>query len=159
MRLFFVLWCAASVASACSCIQPGLAGEINESSLVFRGVAKSVNQLPARPEMRRFRYSVTFSVSEYWKGDLGRHVTIYYLDPGADCLGAHFDAHTEYVVFAKQEKAADYKIGDNFWYGWVDLMPAGMKMLTVSNYCNGTAPVKKAVSTIIELGRGNKPGD
>jgi hypothetical protein len=157
MRLFVCLWFAASAASACSCIQPGTQEEMAGASVVFRGVAKSVTQLPARLETRRPRYAVTFSVSDVWKGNPGRKITINYLEPGPDCLGAHFDTHTEYVVFAKSQKADDYKAGDTFLFGWLDLMPKGTELLTVDNYCNATAPVKKAGNTLRALGNGRAP--
>jgi hypothetical protein len=100
---------------------------------------------------------VTFSVSEVWKGNPGKRVTIDYLEPGDDCRGAHFDPHTEYVVFAKAEKADDYKAGDAFLYGWLDLMPKGTEFLVVDNYCNSTSPVKRAGNTLRALGGGRNP--
>jgi hypothetical protein len=159
MRWFFVLWLASSGASACSCIQGEIGQEFAASTVVFRGVVKNVTQLSSRVDMQRARNAVTFSVSEYWKANLGRHITIYVMDPGPDCSGAHFDAHTEYVVFAKTQKADDYRTGNAFWYGWLDLLPKGQGFLTVNGSCNPTSPAKRAGNTLRSLGGGKKPGD
>lgn len=157
MRLLFALCLASSAASACSCIAGDIDQQIAGASVIFRGVAKSVSQLPARVDMQRARFEVTFAVSEYWKADLGRRLTIRVLDPGTDCIGAHFDAHTDYVVFAKSQYSDDYKTANNFWYGWLDLMPKGTVFLTVNAACNPTAPTKRAGNTLRALGAGKKP--
>lgn len=131
--------------------------EFASATVVFRGVVKSITQLSSRVDMQRARNAVTFSVTEYWKADLGRHVTIYVIDPGADCIGAHFDWHTTYVVFAKTQKADDYRMGNAFWYGWLDLLKKGQEFLTVNAACNPTAPAKRAGNTLRALGAGRKP--
>jgi hypothetical protein len=159
MRWLLVLWLASSGASACSCIQGEFGQEFAASTVVFRGMVKNVTQLSSRVDMQRARYAVTFGVSEYWKANLGRHITIYVMDPGPDCMGSHFDARTEYVVFAKTQKADDYRTGNAFWYGWLDLLPKGQEFLTVNGSCNPTSPVKRAGNTLRSLGRGKKPGD
>jgi hypothetical protein len=157
MRWFLVLWLAASGASACSCIEGEIGQEFAASTVVFRGVVKNVAQLSSRVDMQRARNAVTFSVSEYWKANLGRHITIYVMDPGTDCMGAHFDARTEYVVFATTQTADDYRTGNAFWYGWLDLLPKGKEFLTVNGSCNPTSPVKRAGNTLRALGAGRKP--
>jgi len=160
MRLFLVLLFSSSAASGCSCIQGDLNQEFASSSVVFRGVVKSVNQLPSRVDLQRPRNAVTFAVSEYWKGDgeLGKRITINVIEPGADCIGARFEWHTDYLVFAKTQKADDYQMGTHFWYGWLDLMPKGTGFLTVDSFCNSTAPAKRAGNTLRALGAGKKPG-
>jgi hypothetical protein len=159
MRLVLVLCLASSAASACSCIQGEMGQEYSAATVIFRGVVKNVAQLSSRVDLQRARNAVTFSVSEYWKADAGRHITLYVIDPGPDCIGAHFDWHTEYVVFAKTQKADDYRMGNSFWYGWLDLLQKGKEFLTVDSYCNPTAPVKRAGNTLRSLGQGKKPGD
>jgi hypothetical protein len=159
MRLFLVLCLASSAASACSCIEGEIGQEFAGSTVVFRGVVKNVTQLSSRVDMQRARNAVTFSVSEYWKANLGHHITLYVMEPGPDCIGAHFDAHTDYVVFAKTTKADDYRTGSAFWYGWLDLLPKGQEFLTVNSSCNPTAPVKHAGNTLRALGAGRKPRD
>jgi len=157
MRLFLALCLATSAASACSCIQGEIGQEFAASSVVFRGVVKNVTQLTSRVDMQRTRNAVTFSVSEYWKADLGRHITIYVIEPGTDCIGAHFDLHTEYVVFAKTQKADDYHMGNSFWYGWLDVLTKGQEFLTVNGGCSPTAAVKHAGNTLRALGQGKRP--
>ncbi len=158
MRWFLMLWLATSAASACSCIQGEIGQEFAASTVVFRGVVKNVTQLSSRVDMQRARYAVTFSVSEYWKANLGRHITLYVMDPGTDCMGAHFDARVEYVVFAKTQKADDFRTVNAFWYGWLDLLQKGQEFLTV-NACSPTGPVKHAGNILRALGNGKRPGD
>jgi hypothetical protein len=159
MRLFLVLWLASSAASACSCIQGEMGQEFAASSVVFRGVVKNVTQLSSRVDMQRARFAVTFAVSEYWKANLGHHITIYVMEPGPDCMGAHFDPHTEYVVFAKTQKADDFRTVNAFWYGWLDLLQKGQEFLTVNGSCNPTTAVKHGGNTLRALGAGKKPTD
>ena len=159
MRLFLALCLASSAASACSCIQGEIGQEFAASTVIFRGVVKNVTQLSSRVDMQRARFAVTFGVSEYWKANLGRHITLYVIDPGPDCIGAHFEPRTEYVVFAKTDRAADYRTVNAFWYGWLDLLQKGQEFLTVNGSCNPTAPVKHAGNTLRALGAGKKPGD
>ena len=159
MRLFLVLWLASTAASACSCIQGEVGQEFASSTVVFRGVVKNVTQLTSRVDMQRARNSVTFSVSEYWKANLGHHITLWVMDPGPDCIGSRFEPRTDYVVFAKTTIADDYRTGNAFWYGWLDLLPKGKEFLTVNGSCNPTAPVKHAGNTLRTLGAGKKPAD
>ncbi len=157
MRLLLVLWLASSAASACSCIQGEIGQEFNAATVVFRGKVTNVTQLSSRVDLQRARFAVTFSVSEYWKANLGHQITIYVMDPGPDCIGAHFEARTEYVVFANATKADDYRTGNAFWYGWLDLLPKGKEFLTVNGSCNPTGAVKRAGNTLRALGAGRKP--
>ena len=159
MRLIVVLWLASSAVWGCSCIAGDIDQQIAGASVIFRGVAKSVSQLPSRVDLQRARFEVTFAISEYWKADLGRRLSIRVLDPGSDCIGAHFDSHTEYVVFARSQYSDDYRMGNAFWYGWLDLMPKEKVFLTVNAACNPTSPVKRAGNTLRALGPGKKPGD
>lgn len=159
MRLFLVLCFASLSASACSCIQGEIHQEVDGATVIFRGVVKNVAQLSSRVDMQRARNAVTFSVSEYWKADVGRHITLYVIDPGPDCIGARFDWRTEYVVFAKTQKADDFRTVNAFWYGWLDLLPKGKEFLTVDAACNPTAPVKRAGNTLRALGPGRKPAE
>lgn len=159
MRLIIGLWLASSAASACSCIQGEVGQEFAASTVVFRGAVKNVTQLSSRVDMQRARFSVTFAVSEYWKANLGHHITIYVMDPGQDCVGAHFDARTEYVVFATTAVADDYRTANAFWYGWLDLLAKGKEFLTVNGACNPTGPVKRSGNTLRALGPGRKPVD
>jgi hypothetical protein len=159
MRLFFVLWLASSATWACSCIGGDIDQQIAAASVIFRGVVKSVDQLPSRVDLQRPRFEVTFAVSEYWKANMGRRVSIRVLEPASDCIGAHFDSHTDYVVFAKSQYSDDYRMGNVFWYGWLDLMPKGTVFLTVNAACNLTSTVKHAGNTLRALGPGKKPAN
>jgi hypothetical protein len=109
--------------------------------------------------MDRARSAITFSVSRYWKGTPGREVILHVLAPRPDCNGASFDANKEYVVFAYTETADDVRIEKSFWFGWLDLMPAGTKFLTARSLCSHTEEASRARRTLRSLGRGEKPID
>jgi hypothetical protein len=158
MRLLLALCVAASTASACTCVSAkggGVKPDLDFASVVFRGIVTDVKELPSRPELERPRYAVTFLVSKYWKGNPGREITLHILQPGTDCIGEHFALHQEYVVFAESRTADDYRLGGRFWYGWLDLMPADSRILTVNN-CTATGPTNKAGKTLRALGKGKK---
>ena len=154
-----VCWClvsliATSAASACSCIPQGVKQDTAAASVVFRGVVSKVKELPPRKESARPRYAVTFAISTYWKGNPGREITIYVVEPGTDCIGARFEEGKEYVVFAISRESRDYALADKFWYGWLDVLPKGTQLLTVNNFCDSTAEVRQARKTLRALGKG-----
>jgi hypothetical protein len=71
--------------------------------------------LPQHPEMKgRRRYAVTFQVNRYWKGSPTYNITLYDLDAGTDCHGFDYQVGKEYLVYASQEKARDYRFDDFF---------------------------------------------
>jgi hypothetical protein len=107
--------------------------------------------------MPRVRNAVTFSVSEYWKGNPGMEITLHVLEPRPDCNGAHFEAKTEYVVFAESQTADDVRIENHLWFGWLDLMTAGAHIVTARTLCTNTEEAAKARKTFRALGRGKKP--
>ena len=148
----------APVASPCTCFPLGVKQDNSRSAVVFRGVVTSVKDLPSRPESSRSRYEVTFTVSEYWKGTTTKQITLHIVDPGTDCVGARFDGGKEYVVFAISQEVDDHWLDKYFWYGWLDLLPKGLRILTVNNFCDSTAELKEAGKTLRELGKGRKPG-
>jgi hypothetical protein len=153
-RLCFGLAIATSVVPACSCIPQGVKQDMAAANVVFRGVVSKVKELPERREGGRRRYAVTFSVSRYWKGNPEKVITIRIVQPGTDCIGAHFDERKEYVVFAISQGARDYWLEGKFWYGWLDMLPRGTQFLTVNNFCDSTAEVKQAGKTLRALGKG-----
>jgi hypothetical protein len=157
-HLCFVLPFATSVVSACSCIPQGVKQDTADASVVFRGVVSKVKELPERKESGRSRYTVTFSVSKYWKGNPGKEIAIHIVQPGTDCIGARFDEGKEYLVFAISQEARDYWLEDKFWYGWLDVLPSGTQLLTVNNFCDSTAEMKQAGKTLRALGKGRTPG-
>ncbi len=143
--------------SACSCVATGVQHDLSVSAVVFRGRVTEVRQLPFRPEMRgRERYTATFSVSEYWKGSPGRSLVLHLVEPKPDCIGARFELGTEYVVFAVAQQAKDYRLGDDFWYGWLDILPKDTDILTVNNFCDSTTKAESAEKVLKELGKAKR---
>ena len=131
---------------------------MSAASVVFRGTVLQTKTLPQRVEMRgRSRYAITFRVSEYWKGSLGRSIAIYSVDAGTDCLGGgRYEVGKTYLLYASEMEAKDVLLGGRFWYGWTDVIPEGTKML-VPTACapSGDGGDKKTVHR--DLGKGKIP--
>jgi len=106
----------------------------------------------------RQRYAIRLSVSEYWKGDRGKTITLYDLSPGTDCIGHGFERGREYLIFATQEGARDYFLGDDFWFGWADVLPPGTMMLQpIIAGVGGATSAQFVRQEIRELGHGLAP--
>ncbi|MBS1855650.1 MAG: hypothetical protein JST11_09820 [Acidobacteria bacterium] len=141
----------------CSCVAMGVKYDLSISAVVFRGTVTEVRQLPLRKEMgERSRYTATFSVSRYWKGHPGESVILHVIEPRPDCVGARFTVGAEYVVFALAQKARDYRLGDDFWYGWLDIFRKGEDILTVDNFCDSPTEIRTAAAILRELGKGKR---
>jgi hypothetical protein len=157
MSVYILLGLAASsIAAACTCIPQGPKTDSTRASLVFRGTVQTVKEIPARPESARRRYAVTFTPSEYWTGTVDEQVTLHVLEPGTDCVGDSFAQGKEYIVFAVAQEARDFKWNDQFWFGWLDVLPAGTTILTGLGACNSTSEVALAAKTLKTLGKGKK---
>jgi hypothetical protein len=112
-------------AVACTCVgTPSPREALGTSAVVFSGTVLKSDRLPEHREMRgRQRYIVTLRVNECWKGNPGKIVTLYDLDPMTDCMGAGLRVGREYLVFASEEGATDHRLAaDFFWYGWTDVL-------------------------------------
>ena len=157
VRLFLAIYWGGSVASACTCLSLGVKHDLGNASVVFRGVVTGMKELPTRSGSGTKREVVTFLASRYWKGNRSREVALYTREPGTDCIGVHFEIGKEYVVFALEQESRDYWLDNVFWYGWLDILPAGSRFLTVNNFCESTAEVKVARKTIRALGNGVSP--
>jgi hypothetical protein len=68
-------------------------------------------------------------VNRFWKGNEGETVTLYDLSPGTDCQGFGFEAGKEYLVYAFQKFAEDFKLGERLFYAWTDILKPGTPML------------------------------
>lgn len=156
MNALILLAFASSAVEGCTCVSQGAKADAARASLIFRGTVKDVRELPARREGPRRRYTVTFAPSAYWKGTISDETTLHVIEPGSDCLGDSFLPGKEYVVFAVVQEARDYKVDDKFWYGWLDVMPAGSMILTGLGACSSTAEVQAAAKTLKSLGKGKK---
>ena len=156
-RSLTILLVSASAISACTCVSRGVKYDLAEAAVVFRGTVKSVVEQPPRPEWHRSRYAVNFSVVEYWKGSPGDAVVLHVIEPGTDCIGARFDLGVEYVVFARLQEADDNYLAKNFWYGWLDLLPRGTRILSVNSFCDSTGEARTSIRVLRALGKGQKP--
>ncbi len=107
----------------------------------------------------RNRYAITFRVNEYWKGSLGRRVTLYGIDARADCMGGGgYQVGKNYLVYAGQGKARDIILENGFfWYGWTDVLPEGTPMLVPQLACTPGGETSTATQAIRELGKGRAP--
>ena len=61
-------------------------------------------------------------------------------------------------IFAVARRAEDHNLGDNFWYGWLDILPKGLYIATVNNCCDSMAEISKAKRTVAALGKGRARG-
>jgi hypothetical protein len=142
---------------ACTIVNPPSPREaVRQAAVVFRGTVLTSEALPMHPEMRgRGRFAVTMRVAEYWKGNRGATVKLYALEPGTDCMGAELKARNEYLVFASEEGAKDFRPDpDFFWYGWTDVLPAGTRMLQPVGISGGDLSDPLVRKTMRGLGRG-----
>ena len=130
-----------------------------DDAVVFRGVVLERKLLPSRVDMRRRnRYSITFQVSEYWKGSPGRTLVMYGVDPGADCLGdGGYQVGKVYLVFAAEQKVEDVLRDGRLWYGWKDILPEASAMLIPDTACKPGGEVTKVLDVLHELGPGRVP--
>jgi hypothetical protein len=128
-----------------------------DSTVVFRGTVVARDVLPVRADMgRRNRYAFTFRLEEYWKGSPNRTAVLYGVDPGADCLGDEYIVGRQYLVYASGHQSKDFFLGEDFWHGWTDVVPAGSRML-LRDACKPGGEIKWARKTIRELGKGRVP--
>ena len=129
-----------------------------DDSVVFRGVVTAKKALPARPDLKRNGYAITFRVDEYWKGSPGRTLVIYGVDPGTDCQGGgEYQVGKSYLVFAVAHAATDVLSGNDFWYGWKDMLPEGSVMLVPDTACKPGGEIPKVKASLDQLGPGRAP--
>lgn len=149
-----------SAAIACTIIYTPTPREaLRAATVVFRGTVLKSEVLRQHPEMRgRKRYAVTLRATEYWKGDRGETVVLYDLDPGTDCLGVGLQVGKEYLIFAKEEGAADLRYAaDDFAFGWTDVLPPGTPMLKPeANVPGGDLSDPGVKRSMHQLGKGRK---
>ena len=151
-----------SPALPCTCVVPLKAdakAAMTEVSLVFRGRVIERKELLQRVEMKgRRRYAVTFQVDEYWKGSPGKRVTLYGMDAGTDCLGdSGYAEGKSYLVYASESDVKDVVLDGLFWYGWLDVLPAGTKMLVPQTACTPGGESSVVRDAIRQLGKGRVP--
>jgi hypothetical protein len=165
MRTLIALsWLAGATTSgvACTCVTSAASDAktlMRTSTVVFRGVVTERKLLPTRADMRgRNRYAITFKVEEYWKGPLKRLVVIYGVDPGTDCLGdGGYQVGQEYLVYATETYARDFYLGEDFWYGWADILPLNTRILIPDTACMPGGEISSVKHILRELGKGSHP--
>jgi hypothetical protein len=149
-----------SAAVACTIVYTPTPREaMRTATVVFRGTVVNSQELRQHPEMRgRKRYAVTLRATEYWKGDRGESVVLYDLDPGTDCLGFGLRVGKEYLIFAKEEAAADVRYAaDDFAVGWTDVLAPGTPMLKPeTNVPGGDLSDLSVRRSMRQLGSGRK---
>jgi hypothetical protein len=159
-----VMWLMSSNITAFPCTCVGSANapvktRMADDAVVFRGVVMERKTLPRRAEMRgRNRYAITFRVDEYWKGTPGRTLVIYALDNSTDCMrDGGYQVGKSYLVFAYEQPAKDFLVGDYFWHGWKDILPEGSPMLLPDIACKPGGEVGKVRAVLDQLGPGKAP--
>ncbi len=85
-------------ASACSCEgKPPVSVELEWSGLVFRGIAKSIDDDDLSKAI-----IITFDVLTVWKGEIAKELTVFTGHGGGDC-GYLFHEGVEYIVYASPD--------------------------------------------------------
>lgn len=131
---------------ACSCIQPDTpTAELNRSDAVFAGKVLAIDAPSGLPSFTtsfpfiNFQYSsadpvsVTFDVSDVWKGPAYRRINVTTLRDSASC-GYPFQAGETYLVYATNRGAE---------------LTAGL--------CSRTSGIGQAQADMVELGQGTAP--
>ncbi len=95
----FCLLLTASVALACSCIQPSPPQEsLEQATAVFAGRVTNIEK-PFISTSSLDPITATFDVSQVWKGDITQTVAIRTAQDSASC-GYPFELGQEYIVYA-----------------------------------------------------------
>ena len=133
-------------AAACTCVSAAketAVSQMRDVALVFKGTVVESKLLPEHPEVHRARYAVTFRVERYWKGSPAAKVTLFDVSPGTDCQEFGFEVGKQYLVYALQSEANDFRLenGRLLW-AWTDVLPAGAAMLQATA-CTPGGPLRR----------------
>ncbi len=121
-------------AFACSCIMPGtVAEEVDRADAVFAGTVIALDHSDYRAYVFP-NVAVTFTVQEYWKGDVLDTVVIHTGQGGGDC-GFGFEEGESYLVYAYADDNGDLH----------------------ANICSRTALLSDAEGDLAKLGTGFVP--
>jgi hypothetical protein len=153
----FLILIAVDHAAACTCVSALSATALTEmadAARVFRGTVVETKRLPEHREVRQ-RFAITFRINRFWKGASGPTVTLYDLSPGTDCQGFGFEVGKEYLVYASEQPAKDFKLDGHLFYAWTDLFAEGTAMLRpMSCSSTGLTSEKYVRHALGELGPG-----
>jgi hypothetical protein len=105
-RMVLMMGAVAPAAVACSCVTVGPAEwpfpDDGGKGMLFRGTAREIRELASENGRRRF--AVTFGIHEYWRGKVGRQVTVEVTLSGfgGDCLPLElgYRKGVAYLVYA-----------------------------------------------------------
>ena len=108
LMVLFAFCVSSFSAFACSCIMPGtVAEEVDRADAVFAGTVIALDNSDYKayvfPDIE-----VTFTVQEYWKGDVLDTVVIHTGQGGGDC-GFAFEEGKSYLVYAYADDNGDLK--------------------------------------------------
>ena len=134
LELLFAFCVSSFSAFACSCIMPGtVAEEVERADAVFKGTVIAVDN----SDYRAYVFPdvvVTFTVQEYWKGDVLDIVVIHTGQGGGDC-GFSFEEGKSYLVYAYTDDNGDLH----------------------ANICSRTALLSDAEEDLVKLHQGTIP--
>jgi hypothetical protein len=147
-------------AFSCTCVWTTKPPVDFGASVVFRGTVTDRKLMPARAEMKRGRYEITFRVDEVWKGSRQRTIVLYGVDDGTDCMGgSSYEVGKNYLVFASEQSSQDVSLdGTKLWFGWTDVLPKGTPML-VPTACSPSGEISEIFvkDALNQLGKGSPP--
>lgn len=118
VSLLFLVSIAAGSSETDSCIDYSLQENFERMDVVFTGTVRQ-KQNTSKRERRKIDWGAEFSdpeipilkvrfkVHEEWKGELGKHVTVYTVNPRKSSFGYDFKNNGKYVVFARLNGPGD----------------------------------------------------
>lgn len=93
--LHLSLYTHPSSTQACSCLPPGsVAEERDNSNAVFQGTVESIQSSSTT------KNTVIFQVDKYWKGNVGKTITVQTEENSASC-GYPFQEGKKYLVYTR----------------------------------------------------------
>ena len=130
---------------ACDCAGPTGKKAIRKNSVAFRGTVTNIEYLNEKTGKIEPRIKVTFSVSRFWSGNVGKTFVLHTTENSWSCAGYYFVTDKEYLVVAYPNGEVTEKKFDS------------AKNTFGTNPCGATLPIKLAERELEELGEGKEP--
>lgn len=92
----FILFASPRIADACSCMRPELSAQIENSDIVFMGIAKE-------KKAEEYVVSYSFEVERTFKGGPASNIIVKTATNSAAC-GANFTIGDSYVVYVRSDR-------------------------------------------------------
>ncbi|OHA86318.1 MAG: hypothetical protein A3A90_01880 [Candidatus Zambryskibacteria bacterium RIFCSPLOWO2_01_FULL_35_19] len=142
---------------ACSCGPSTVQENVKWADVIFAGEATKVEYIEADSDaLDEPRIIVTFTVSQFWKGDVRKTIILHTTYNKYSCGGYYFEESQKFIVYAKKYLAEDW-LGSGrpklsgITYPKPDELVLGTVLCTRTNF------LARADEDIKMLGRGETP--